>query len=138
MGLDNGFYVKSNKRQLSRADLPTGINYPFDKDYDSNGTPEIIYHRKDWGWRTDIMNSFGWRTDSENWLFNIETPNDVLKLIEITASWLDRERWEDGGDSIWGYEDIRPILVRDIANLAIIYGFMLQNPDVYLEFYDSY
>jgi len=140
MGLDNGFYVKSNKRQLSRADLPMGINYPFDKDYDPNGTPEIIYHRKDWGWRTDIMNSFGWRDslDSEDWLFNIETPNDVLKLIEITASWLDKERWENEGNSIWDYEEIRPILVRDIANLAIMYGFMLQNPDVYLEFYDSY
>lgn len=138
MGLDNGFDVKSNKRQLSRADLPIGINYPFDHDYD--GAPEIIYHRKDWGWRTDIMNSFGWRDslDSEDWLFSIETPNDVLKLIEITASWLDKERWENEGDSIWDYEEIRPILVRDIANLAIIYGFMLQNPDVYLEFYDSY
>lgn len=138
MGLDNGFYVKSNKRQLTREDLPAGIIYPFDKDY-GDSAPEIIYHRKDWGWRTDIMNSFGWRTSPlEDWLFNIETPNDVLKLIEITASWLDKERWENEGNSIWEYEEVRPTLIQDIANLAIIYGFMLQNPDVYLEFYDSY
>lgn len=137
MGLDNGFYVKSNKRKLTREDLPTGIIYPFDKDYTED--IEIIYHRKDWGWRNDIMRTFGWNTSVDRYKFELESPADVLTLIELTAGWLDKERWEDEGSSIWDYEDsAREHLIQDISNLAIIYGWMLQNPDVYLEFYDSY
>ena len=136
IGLDNGFYVKSNKRQITREMLPAGIIYPFENDYGNN--VEIIYHRKDWGWRNSIMATFGWMTTSENqWKFEL-TPSKVLRMIELTASWLDRERWENEGNSIWEYDEIRKVLIRDISNLAIIYGFMLENPDVYLEFYDSY
>ena len=46
MGLDNGFYVRSNRRVITREDLPNEIRYPFEKDY---GGVEVIYHRKDWG-----------------------------------------------------------------------------------------
>lgn len=137
MGLDNGFYVRSNKRKITRDILPAGIVYPFDTDYTDNGV-EIIYHRKDWGWRTDIINTFGWRSMSENQYKFEMGPGQALRMIELTASWLDKERWENEGSSIWEYDEIKKILIRDISNLAIIYGFMLENPDVYLEFYDSY
>ena len=115
-----------------------GIVYPFDKDYGEG--IEIIYHRKDWGWRNDIMNTFGWRTASiDQYKFELERLSDVLTLIELTAKWLDKGRWEDEGSSIWEYEEsARRHLIQDICNLAIIYGWMLNNPDVYLEFYDSY
>lgn len=138
MGLDNGFYVKSNKRELTREDLPSGIIYPFDKDYGEG--IEIIYHRKDWGWRNDIMRTFGWWNDSfTQCKFELESPGSVLTLIELTIEWLDKERWENEGNSIWDYEETaRKHLITDISNLAIIYGWMLNNPDVYLEFYDSY
>lgn len=118
--------------------LPAGIIYPFDKDFEDN--VEIIYHRKDWGWRNDIMNTFGWRTAPEDqYKFELESPGNILTLIELTAGWLDKERWENEGNSIWDYEEsARKHLFTDISNLAIIYGFMLANPDVYLEFYDSY
>ena len=137
MGLDNGFYVKSNKRKITRDMLPSGIKYPFEKDYE--GEVEIVYHRKDWGWRNEIMNTFGWRNASEDqWKFEIDTPEDVITLIELTASWLDGERWESEGSSIWEYKDSRSHLIDDIINFALIYNFMQTNPDVYLEFYDSY
>lgn len=85
------------------------------------------------------MNSFGWRTLSpDQWKFEIETPEQVLDLIELTAQWLDKDRWEEEGDSIWEFDEEKHFLIRDIANLAIIYGFMKENPDIYLEFYDSY
>ena len=104
MGLDNGFCVKSNKRKLTREDLTMGIVYPFEKDYGEG--IEIIYHRKDWGWRNDIMNTFGWRTASiDQYKFELERLSDVLTLIELTAKWLDKGRWEDEGSSIWEYEE---------------------------------
>lgn len=139
MGLDNGFYVKSNRRAITREMLPAGIQYPFDKDYE-DGAVEIVYHRKDWGWRNDIMNTFGWHNNLEDqWKFELDTPEQVMTLIELTAKWMDEERWEDEGNSIWEYNPTaRRHLVEDICNFTLIYGFMLTNPDVYLEFYDSF
>ena len=46
--------------------------------------------------------------------------------------------WEMKGESIWTYEEIKPTLERDIINLILMIPFMRENPDVYLEFYDSY
>ena len=59
-------------------------------------------------------------------------------FIELIAGWLNEERWEDEGSSIWSYKDIREVLIQNIINLSIIYTFMLDNPDIYLIFYDSY
>lgn len=88
------------------------------------------------------MLEFGWKDANlydDTKPYTIDTPAQVLKLIEITASWLDEEHWENDGHSIWEYEEsARRHLIQDISNLAIFYGWMLQNPDVYLEFYDSY
>ena len=117
--------------------LPAEIIYLSSKDYDDG--PEIIYHRKDWGWRNDILNTFGWRdAPEEQWKFEIDTPKQVLTLIELTAGWLNEERWETEGNSIWEYEDARKHLINDICNYAIMYHWMNENPDAYLEFYDSY
>ena len=136
MGLDNGIYVKSNRRNLTREDMPQGIVFPFDEDY--NGI-EILYWRKNWGLRNAVMNHFGCRSSSvDQYYFNIETPSQVLEFIEIIASFLDEERWEDDGNSIWSYEEERPNLIQNIINLALIHAFMRENPDVYLVFYDSY
>ena len=141
MGLDNGFYVRSNRRAITRENLPRELRYPFEED--QHGV-EVIYHRKDWGWRNSIMKEFGWRdvnmcddiADMKAYL--IETPAQVLKLIEVTASWLNEEKWDKEGESIWEYESARRHLVEDIINYSILYSFMQQNPDVFLEFYDSY
>ena len=134
MGLDNGIYVKSNKRQLIRADLPEGINYPFEKDY--NNEIEIVYWRKNWGLRNAVMDHF--ESSVDQYRFNIETPSQVIELIEIIASFLDEEKWEEIGNSIWSYNEIRPVLIQNIINLAFIASYMEQNPDIYLIFYDSY
>ena len=137
MGLDNGFYVKSNKRQITREILPNIINYPFDNDY--NNEVEIVYWRKNWGLRNAIMSHFGWLTAPEDqYKFEIDSPKQVLSIIEIIASFLNEEKWEDEGNSIWNYEQVRPVLLQNIINFAAIHIFMCENPDVYLEFYDSY
>lgn len=137
MGLDNGIYIKSNKRKITREDLPVIINYPFEKDYNNN--VEIIYWRKCWGLRNDVMNTFGWRFASkEQYIFEIDKPEQVLQFIELISSWLNEEKWQEEGDSIWDYNEIRETLIQNIINLAVIYMYMIMYPDVYLEFYDSY
>lgn len=132
MGLDNGVEAKSNLRELTRDMLPSEIVYPF-----SFNDTEIIYWRKNWGLRNKVVNTFPLEEGS-NWQYIIDTPNQVFELIKIIISFMNKETWEEEGDSIWEYDEILPILQQNVMNLAIIAAFMKNNPDVYLEFYDSY
>lgn len=134
MGLDNGWIIRSNRRAITREILPEELVYAFDRDYGEY--PEINYHRKDWSLRNDIIEYFG--GENSTGYYNIETPSQVFDIIRITVSWMDREKWEEDGDSIWDYDEVLPRLQQDIINLAIIASFMKNNPDVYLIFYDSY
>ena len=135
MGLDNGFYVKSKKRKITRDMLPDIINYPFEEDYD--GDIEIVYFRKCWGIRNGVLDILG-KHFSDEYLFEIDKPEQVLDIIGLLSYFLDPNRWEDEGDSIWSFKEIRAQLIVSIINLAAIEIFMKENPDVYLEFYDSY
>lgn len=135
MGLDNGFYVKSNKRKITREMLPSIIKYPFEKDYGDN--VEIVYWRKNWGLRYGVLDILDKRFADE-YRYEIDKPETVESIIELIAIFLDPEKWENDGQSIWSADKARPGLIRDIINLAAIQIFMEENPDVYLEFYDSY
>ncbi len=133
MGLDNGIYVVSNKREITKDMLPNIISYPWSSDYKP---VEIAYFRKYWGMRNEILREFQ-ETDKEGYTL-IETPDQVKKLIGILGSWLNKEKWDTEGDSIWEYEDAAGNIIQVIINLAAVYAFMVNNPDVYLKFYDSY
>lgn len=135
MGLDSGILICSNRRAITREMLPEELIYAFDRDYDE-GFPEINYHRKDWGLRNAIIDYFG----GENHIggYEIETSSQVFDIIRITVSFMDKEKWENEGESIWDYDEVLPRLQQDIINLAIMAAFMKNNPDVYLVFYDSY
>lgn len=137
VGLDNGFYVKSKKRKITREMLPSVIKYPSNTDY--NGNVEIVYWRKNWGLRYGVLDILGKRFAGESeYRFEIDKPETVGQIIELIAMFLNPERWENDGQSIWSADEIRDTLVQNIINLAAIEVFMIENPDVYLEFYDSY
>ena len=135
IGLDNGFYVKSNKRKITREMLPSVIKYPSNTDY--NGNIEIVYWRKNWGLRYGVLDILDKRFADE-YRYEIDKPETVEEIIELIAVFLDPERWENEGQSIWTADEARHGLIQDIVNLAAIQVFMEENPDVYLEFYDSY
>ena len=140
MGLDNGVVVRSSKRPVIRDMLPKELIYPFEKEYIA-GEVEIIYWRKNWNLRNAILNSNAVNSISTNeYEFSIDTPAQVFELIKIIVSFMNKDTWEDDdyGSTIWDYDEILPILQRDIINLAIIASFMKNNPDIYLIFYDSY
>lgn len=132
MGLDNGIEVKSHQRVITRDMLPVEIKYP-----NNYNDTEILYWRKNWGLRNIVVDTFP-NEDGSDWQYIIDTPAQVFEFIKIIVQFMNKETWEEDGDSIWEYEEILPILRRDIMNLAIIAAFMENNPDVYLEFYDSY
>ena len=133
MGLDNGFYVKSEKREITREDLPKGIVYPFATDF--NNMPEIVYWRKCWGLRGMVLDVV---THEVGCYYRVETPNQLIEIIKGLVQFMDEDYWEENGDSIWTYDEFKENLKNDLINFALILGYMNENPDVYLEFYDSY
>jgi hypothetical protein len=90
MGLDNGFYVKSKKRKITREMLPSIIKYPFDKDYNDN--VEIVYWRKNWGLRYGVLDILDKRFEDE-YKYEIDKPSTVHQIIVLIAAFLDPERW---------------------------------------------
>ena len=133
MGLDNGIYVRSRTRTLTREDLPSTIEM-IECSWPEGTDLEIIYWRKYWGLRNEVCSSFPY--DDDHIIFN--TPEEVKDLIKIICSWIDPERWENEGDSIFSFDRALPNLARSVINLYAICEFMETNPDIYLEFYDSY
>ncbi len=140
MGLDNGVLVRSSKRPVTRDILPKELIYPFEKEYIA-GEVEIIYWRKNWNLRNTILNSNAVNSmNTSEYEFSIDTPAQVFELIKIIVSFMNKDTWEDDeyGSTIWKYDEILPILQQNVMNLAIIASFMINNPDIYLVFYDSY
>lgn len=136
MGLDNGLRVHSKRRTLTRDMLPSQLQYPWEEKFDNDGI-EILYWRKNWGLRDEVIHTFPHYENQQN-EYVLETANEVFVLINIIASFLNEQKWNEESESIWTYDEIFPILKRDIINLAFIATFMENNPDVYLTFYDSY
>lgn len=133
MGLDNGIYVKSNRREITRDILPESLVYPFD-----GNDVEIAYWRKCWGLRNNILNVLGTRFAEDNYKSEIDTIEKVQDVMDVIYYFMDKEHWESEGDSIWKYENSIRGLRDDYMNLVIMIEFMKDNPDVYFVFYDSY
>lgn len=115
--------------------LPPIIKYPFDTDY--NDEVEIVYWRKNWGLRYGVLDILGKRF-SDEYKFEIDKPETVEEIVWLIVEFLNEEKWENEGQSIWTYEEARHGLLRDIINLVAIQVVMEENPDIFLEFYDSY
>lgn len=114
--------------------LPIGINFPHSYDFDDE--VEIVYWRKNWGLRNAVLGALENAKDGGD--TTIDTLDQIFTIMKVIISFMDKKTWDEDGGSIWEYEDIKPVLQRDILNLSIIAAFMTQNPDVYLVFYDSY
>ena len=136
MGLDNGFIVKSKDHKLKRKELPSVINYPYEEDT-HKGEIHIIYWRKNWGLREEVLRIIS-HNEKEKYKYKIKDVNEIRKIIDVIAHYLDPEVWEDYGRSIWTFDEARMSLTYDIINLSAIATYMEQHPDVYLVFYDSY
>lgn len=135
MGLDNGFIVTSNKRKITRDMLPSCLDYPFDSKYDDGQGPEIIYWRKYWGLRNQIVHLC---KTNDNFYYIIDDVKQIDDIIKIITYFLNEEVWDNEGQSIWTYDEVKATLKNNIADLIIIKNFIVDNPDVFLLFYDSY
>ena len=131
MGLDNGVIV----RGVTRKDLPRFLRYPTSEDY-SDKYVEVCYWRKCWGLRNlfledaDINPDFG--DVGEYPLGDYE----LTILIRCIDHYLrNPDEWKN---SIWTYDEIRPVLREQKWNLVLLRGWLWRHPDAEIFFYDSY
>ena len=135
MGLDNGICVKKNA--LTQL---INLNNTFIDSNDNNNEIEIVYWRKCWGLRNDIMEYLTKKhnVNEDNYSFNLEA-GDVKQIIEILISWYDKKKWNSESQSIWTWEEIKGNLLNSIGNLSYLLGKMEDYPHGFIVyFYDSY
>lgn len=139
MGLDNMFFIRE-KATGKEVDLAEAVQ---DSQYFMDGveTVNIMYMRKYWGVRNEIMEYL--RADD---LHDYEIPIDAAQLegvIKILYKFTDKEYFNNnGGSTIWSWEEALKTLFAGICNLKIILNDMENgefNTEKYeLCFLDSY
>lgn len=125
MGLDNGIMIKCRD-----------IDLPYSKDYKwlaDNGESEVCYWRKFWGFRNEVIDIFD--CGAEDIKLN---PSSIDIIIEILEKYLERDYYNNYGDSIWEYDEYLLHNIQCLQNLKCAKQYLTHHPDVECYFYDSY
>lgn len=125
MGLDNGIIIKCRD-----------IDLPYFKDYKwlaDNGESEVCYWRKFWGFRDEVVDMFD--CDAEDLRLD---PSSIDIIIEILEKFLERDYYDNYGDSIWEYDEYFFHNIQCLRNLKCAKQYLIDHPDVKCYFYDSY
>ena len=85
-----------------------------------------------------VLNKREDKCSMDNYTYDIDTTSQIIDIMRGIIEFMNEETWEEEGHSIWTYQEIREHLAYDLVNLSLMIGYMKNNPDVYLEFYDSY
>ena len=127
MGLDNGVVLKTNLE----------VDHPH-KSWDwrtDHQEHDLCYWRKFWGFRNAVVTEFCQESECADIQLDAEK---VGKLRCILEEFLDREFYEDNGESIWDYEDYLLHNIHCCENLAWLQNFLEEHPNEECYFYDSY
>lgn len=130
MGLDNGFVC----RGISVNDIPDWVN--LSGGYNQNNEEvEIVYFRKCWGIRDEILKLL--HSNKEDGYVDVDS-EDIISIVKILMKYLDEVYYEDHADSIWSYEEARNNIQKSIFNLLWLKMYMDEHPKVTCFFYDCY
>ncbi len=135
MGLDNGIYLKQ-KGDFNKEEVPSYVKLEY---YASEpDTVHVCYWRKCWNIRYAILDKIAGDIQCENELSitNIDQIiNVIVKYLDGTYDWDDDD---DGGGSIWTFEEMIPHLAQDIINLGWLKSYLITHPQAVAYFYDSF
>ena len=135
MGLDNGVMLKiTNKETFG----PTPAWVEREEWEDKYGYDyEILYWRKCWNVRSEILCYLGASDDEFEW--NI-THDDLINIIDIFRNQLYVEKNWDDGQSIWTWEEVCESYMYSLTYAEKIVAFLRDKPlgSYQLYFYDSY
>lgn len=126
MGLDNGVIVKA------KIEIPHNNAWWCISNEDKT---EVAYWRKFWGFRNEIVETFGQESECADIPINDE---NIDKLITILEKYLDRDYFDDNANSIWEYHEYLIYNIRMLENLKVLSKYLKENPDTKCYFYDSY
>lgn len=124
MGLDNGI-------RLRRKD---------DKEVETPFGEELCYWRKCWGLRNAIVAKLHLNKEGG---YSILQKEDIVAIARIIIHFIDKDIWEEEGDSIWDYEedDMREKLINNIIAIYRALDWLDNQADkekYELQFYDSW
>lgn len=132
MGLDNGIII----RGFSEEDASYFVEPTSYSDSDSNKIDlEICYWRKCWHVRSAIMEVL--HMSDEEYEKKIDK-EDIPALIRALMTLMSKETWEEGGETIWTFEQYASTHLDNIINLRLLDKYMETHPDIEVVFYDSY
>jgi len=130
MGLDNGIVVTKSK--IADKIFKNKKRFYY---YDYASEYEIIYWRKCWNIRAEVKKITGIFFDNDAQI--ALSIDDIAKLIKYLKN-LNKKNWEDGGYSIWTWEEYKDHIKQDIKNLKYLLQYMKKYPELEVWFYDSY
>lgn len=122
-------------KNIKKEDIPNWVKPPWDWN-EWYGEQEIVYFRKHWGIRGEILAKLHCTQDNDS-----ETPvdsEDIIPIVKILMKYLDREYYEDNAHSIWEYYEAYNHIQDSIINLIWLKMYMDSHPEVECYFYDSY
>lgn len=150
MGLDNGIVVT----KINIDDVPKYLRSHIEErdQYDEvkrddggitfakNGKKEyeFCYWRKCWGIRNGILGVVQAELYGDKYDFILE-PKDLQNIIEkVIIPFLDSDKWEEDGSSIWSFDEMAEHLAWDVIVLAWLAEYAKDHPEIEVKFYDSY
>lgn len=136
MGLDNGIIIRNKQTKEEVTCEEANISFQF---FMGDNSSTILYMRKYWGVRNEIVDALDMQDDYEK----ILTSADIQTIIGILWNFTDKEYFEENaGSSIWDWQEALSTLMRGICNLKIILNDIeVGNLDLdkyEIVFYDSY
>lgn len=135
VGLDNYISLKS-KRRLK---IPNFIDVRFDEEEtDEAGNPYfeyyVLYWRKWWSFRNDVMNELGFADGDYSFPLTVE---QLEKIQEIYNYYNSEETWQEA-DSIWNWEEVKDHFPEQNKVFEWLKSYKKLHPSVEVLFYDSY
>lgn len=116
MGLDNMFFIREKETHIE-VDLEEAVPN-FLHFMDGANTHDIMYMRKYWGVRNEIMDFL----EAKDMDYEIPVPPEKVNgIIDILWKFTDKTYFENnGGSSIWEWGEALRTLLIGICNLKII------------------
>lgn len=132
MGLDNGIRIDKERTKANITFNPAIVGDSF--------TNELLYWRKCWGLRDDIVNYLCDKYNVERDFYSQDLDvDDLIKIREIIHSWSHKKKWARESRSIWSWKSIKRSLRKDAEVLAYLIALKEKEGDnLVLFFYDSY
>ena len=127
MGLDTGIIITDK-----RLKEPTPSFVDFRMQIDSR--TDVCYWRKCWGLTHDLAAILHC---PENEQIKISA-EDVPAIERVLWHYLDKEYWEEYGDSIWEYDEYKMNLRQNLKNLLWLGEYLKKYPETECYFYESF